>query len=79
MGRAAAYLQRKKETYVILNPQYGTDEQLKNLLNNWERAPKQMELLLAFLHLSKTEGEVTQTALLKKSGASAAQLKGLAG
>ena len=67
----------KKETYVLLNPQYNTDEQLSELLNNWGRAPKQMELLLAFLHISKTDGEVTQTALLKKSGAAAAQLKGL--
>ena len=33
---------------------------------------------MSYLHLVKTEGEVTQTALLKKSGASAAQLKGLA-
>ena len=36
-----------------------------------------MELLLSFLHLRKTEGDVTQNALLKKSNASAAQLKGL--
>ena len=36
-----------------------------------------MELLLSYLHLMKTEGEVTQPALLKKSNASAAQLKGL--
>ncbi len=67
----------KKETFVVLNPQYDTDEQMSELLNNWGRAPKQMELLLAFLHLSKTAGEVTQTELLKKSGATAAQLKGL--
>lgn len=37
-----------------------------------------MELLLAYLHLMKTEGEVTKTALLKKSNASDSQLKGLA-
>lgn len=67
----------KKETFVVLNPQFSSDESLSELLNNWGRAPKQMELLLAFLHISKTEGAVTQTALLKKSGASAAQLKGL--
>jgi hypothetical protein len=36
-----------------------------------------MELLLSYLHLIKTEGEVTQPELLKKSNASAAQLKGL--
>ena len=33
--------------------------------------------LLAYLHLSKTQGEVTRAELLKKSGASDAQLKGL--
>ena len=67
----------KKENYVLLNPQLDNEESLGALLNEWKGAPKQMELLLAFLHLSKTEGEVTQTALLKKSGATAAQLKGL--
>ena len=67
----------KKETYVLLNPQYDNDEQLSELLNNWTRAPKQMELMLAFLHLAKTQGEVMQADLLKKSGATAAQLKGL--
>jgi primosomal protein N' (replication factor Y) (superfamily II helicase) len=67
----------KKETFVLLNPQYDNEEQLSELLNNWSRAPKQMELLLSYLHLIKTEGEVSKTALLKKSGASDAQLKGL--
>jgi primosomal protein N' (replication factor Y) (superfamily II helicase) len=67
----------KKETHVLLNPQYNNEEKLSELLNNWSRAPKQMELLLAFLHLAKTAGEVIQPALLKKAGASLAQLKGL--
>ena len=67
----------KKETYVLLNPAYSSDEKLSDLLNNWTRAPKQMELLLSYLHLIKTEGEVTKTSLLKKSNASEAQLKGL--
>lgn len=66
----------KKENYIILNPQYDNDEKLNDLLNN-SRAPKQMELLLSFLHFMKTQGEVSQSELLKKSGASAAQLKGL--
>lgn len=67
----------KTETYIILHPSYNNEEKLSELLNNWNRAPKQMELLLAYLHLIKTEGEVTQTLLLKKSNASVAQLKGL--
>lgn len=67
----------KKENYVLLNPVYNNEEKLAGLLNNWSRAPKQMELLLAYLYLQKTTTDVTQTALLKKSNASAAQLKGL--
>ena len=67
----------KKETYVLLNPEYDKEEKLADLLNNWTKAPKQMELLLSYLHLMKTEGEVVKSSLLKKSGASEAQLKGL--
>ena len=66
----------KKENYVQINPEYESEEKLSELLNNF-KAPKQMELLLSFLHLSKTQGEVSQVELLKKSGATAAQLKGL--
>ena len=67
----------KKENYVLLNPVYNNEEELSKKLNDWKGAPKQMELLLAYLHLEKTEGDVLQTALLKKSGATAAQLNGL--
>ncbi len=67
----------KKETYFILHPQYGNEDKLADLLNNWQRAPKQMEVLLSYLHLAKTQGEVTKGELMKKSGASDAQLKGL--
>ncbi|MBA4166065.1 MAG: primosomal protein N', partial [Chitinophagaceae bacterium] len=67
----------KKETYITLNPVYDNEENLGELLNNWTRAPKQMELLLSYLHLLKTQGEVSKPQLLKKSGASEAQLKGL--
>jgi primosomal protein N' (replication factor Y) len=67
----------KKETFVLLDPVYGDEDKLADLLNNWSRAPKQMELLLSYLHLARTEGEVTKTELLKKSNASDAQLKGL--
>ena len=67
----------RKEAYVLLNPEYNNEEKLSELLNNWTRAPKQMELMLSYLHLVKTEGEVTRSQLLKKSGATDAQLKGL--
>ena len=64
--------------YLQLHASYQQEDALEKLLNEWgSAAPKQMEMLLAFLHLQQTEGEVTRTALLEKSGASAAQLKAL--
>ncbi len=70
----------KKETYVLLHHKYEQEDELEKLFNEdkkLQRAEKQMELLLSYLHLLKTEGEVTKSSLLKKSGASDAQLKGL--
>ncbi|HVY76750.1 MAG TPA: primosomal protein N' [Puia sp.] len=70
----------KKETYILLHPDYASEEKLEKLLNEdkkLQRAEKQLELLLSYLHLQKTETEVTRSLLLKKSGASDAQLKGL--
>lgn len=67
----------KTETFILLAPRYNREDELADLLNNWSKAPKQMELLLAYLHLLKTEGDVTQAQLLRKSNATAAQLKGL--
>ncbi|MDP4131236.1 MAG: primosomal protein N' [Bacteroidota bacterium] len=70
----------RKETYILLHSDYAQEEKLEQLLNEdkkLQRAEKQVELLLSYLHLQKTEPEVTRTALLKKSGASDAQLKGL--
>ena len=68
---------QKTENYILLHPKYAQETELEHLLNNWSRAPKQMELLLAYLHLKNTIGVVTQVDLLKKANASAAQLKGL--
>lgn len=68
---------QKTETFVLLHPSYAQEQALEQLLNNWSRAPKQMELLLAYLHLKQTTGFVTKSDLLKKANASLAQLKGL--
>ncbi|HEU4471473.1 MAG TPA: primosomal protein N' [Flavisolibacter sp.] len=67
----------KKESFVLLSAEYDNEDRLSELLNNWGRAPRQMELLLSYLHLMKTQGQVPKAELLKKSGASDAQLKGL--
>jgi primosomal protein N' (replication factor Y) len=67
----------KEETFIQLAPAYKAEDQIEKLLNDWTRAPKQLELLLSFLHFQKTEGEVSQKSILEKSGASHAQLKAL--
>ena len=67
----------KVENILHLHPDYHSEAALELLLNDWTRAPKQLALLLAFLHLQKTEGHVQQKALLEKSGAAQAQLKAL--
>jgi primosomal protein N' (replication factor Y) len=68
----------KRESFVFLHSDYHQEEALAQLLNAWNnKAPKQLELLLSFLHIQKIDGEVKQSALLKKSGASATQLNGL--
>ncbi|MFN5985480.1 MAG: primosomal protein N', partial [Chitinophagaceae bacterium] len=67
----------KEEIIIQLNPKYKKEENLEPLLNEWTRAPKQLQLLLAYLHLLKTEGTVLQKDLLQKANANHAQLKGL--
>ena len=67
----------KVENLLHLHPDYQAEAALEQLLNDWTRAPKQLALLLSFLHLQKTEGHVQQKALLEKSDATHAQLKAL--
>ena len=67
----------KIENLLHLHPDYHSEAALEQLLHDWTRAPKQLALLLSFLHLQKTEGQVQQKALLEKSGAAHAQLKAL--
>lgn len=67
----------RTEAFVALHPTYRNEAALEKLLNDFPRAPRQLDLLLAYLHLQRTEGEVSQSELLKKADASVAQLKGL--
>ncbi len=75
--KMAERIKPKKEKFITLNPSYNNEKALEALLNDWSGAPRQMELILSFIHLSKTTGEVKQPELLKKSGCTAAQLSAL--
>ncbi len=67
----------KTENYILLHSKYRNETELENLINEWKKAPKQLDLLLAYLHYQRTEGEVTKTSLLKKANASSSILDGL--
>ena len=67
----------KKETFIVLHPKYAAEKELEALLNSWQKAPGQMELLLAYLHLQRSGAPVTKKELLVKSGSTDAKLKGL--
>ena len=67
----------KKENFVFLVEEYQPEEKLKLLFEILEKAPKQLHLLLTYLHLVKTEKNVLQADLLKHANASQPQLKTL--
>lgn len=64
--------------YVKLSPEYTSEENLRQLLDSMNRAPKQREVLMnLFVLSSQTKKPITATALQKKSIASASTLKSL--
>jgi len=67
----------RKRTFITLNPVYQNPEQMKELFAILERAPKQADALLAFIHLSRQQTIVSKTELTEASGASAAAIKAL--
>jgi primosomal protein N' (replication factor Y) (superfamily II helicase) len=72
----------KKELFLRLTAEYDNDSKLKELFDRLEtKAHKQLDLLMAYIHLSHYGSgsllEVSRTALLKSAHASAAALEGL--
>ncbi len=65
------------ENFIDLHADYRNEAALEKLVNSWSKAPKQLDLLLAFLHIEKNDGAVLQSALIKKANTTAAILKGL--
>jgi primosomal protein N' (replication factor Y) len=69
------------ETYIQLTSKYISEEQLQGAFDLLNRAPRQLEILMAYLELSRffsgTLVPVKKSELLKKSRGSGASLKGL--
>lgn len=67
----------KSALFYKLNPVFKESEQLKKLFEDLERAPRQADMLQAYLQLSRTEQEVEKKKLLAQAGSSAAALNAL--
>lgn len=67
----------RTESYIKLNDLYKDDEKLEQLFQELSRAPKQVEVLLAFTQLHNKNKFIRKNELLKLSGTNAAVLGAL--
>jgi primosomal protein N' (replication factor Y) (superfamily II helicase) len=67
----------KLEKVVLLNESLDNEVSLKELFTALEKAPKQLHLLLSYLHLFNQDNKVMQSNLLDEAGATTAQLKAM--
>ncbi len=68
----------RTERVVTLAPVYKDEEQMHQLFDELQRAPRQLELLMAYIELSVKNKVVRQADLLERTGATSAQVKALA-
>lgn len=67
----------RKEKIVILSDDYAEESALHHLFDKLQKSPKQLALLMAYLHMNKKQGYVLRSELLDQIKASTAQLKPL--
>ncbi|RZL49726.1 MAG: primosomal protein N' [Pedobacter sp.] len=65
------------KSFITLNPFYKEAENLKQLFSVLEKAPKQLDALLAYLKLTKTDVSIPKQQLLEESGSGQAAIKAL--
>ena len=65
------------KSYIRLHPQYLDAENRKALFEVLERAPKQLELLLAYFKLEKQQSEISKADLLEAAGSGPSAIKAL--
>jgi len=65
------------KSYITLNPFYKEEDNFRQLFEVLERAPKQLDALLAYIKLSKSGAEISRQQLLEESNCGQAALKSL--
>jgi primosomal protein N' (replication factor Y) len=68
----------RKKTFIILNPVYHNQDNLRELFPILEkRAPKQADALLAYIKLARHQKNISKNELIEESGAGDASIKAL--
>ncbi len=67
----------KQKLFYVLNPQYDDDQSRRALFEILERSPKQLDALLVYFKLSRTEKKVSRKDLLEYETVSPAAIKAL--
>jgi len=67
----------KKKAFVRMNPIYNEPETKRLLLESLNRAPKQMDAVMSYIHLSRKQEQVSKAELLEQSGSGTSALKAL--
>lgn len=67
----------RKKAFIKLNPEYEDPHSRKALFEVLERAPKQLEYLLAFFKLAREGGDIVKSDLAEAAGGSQSALKAL--
>jgi primosomal protein N' (replication factor Y) len=67
----------RQENFVFMQANFQDEANLKTLFDQLEKAPKQLQLLLSYLHLVRSQSVVSQKELLSDSKSSSAQLNAL--
>jgi len=65
------------KAFITLNPFYNEAAHKKALFDALERAPKQLDVILAYLKLEKKQKEISKADLIENSGAGPATVKAL--
>lgn len=67
----------KKKVFIRLNPIFENGPERQHLFETLNRAPKQMDALMAYIHLKRTQAEISRTDLIEQSGCGSPAIKAL--
>ena len=67
----------KKKVFIRLNPIFDNGPERQHLFETLNRAPKQMDALMAYIHLKRTQAEISRTELIEQSDCGSPAIKAL--